>query len=219
VFEAEALPLLDLRCASCHTDATVAPVFLLPGNERASLLAYPNLVEPGDPATSVLLTYGAHDGPAWPRDEAAVIASWITLEGGAPPPVDAPPPPDDPGPPPLTGELESVAIEITAGDNVVPLDDAGAPGAELAFDAQEVALGIHLSDVVIRSGDETLAITHPMFVTWMGGVAEPDMYDRFAGVQLTVPAQSEVSLSTAVLLTAYAPGARLSVRFAAIDTL
>ncbi len=217
VFVTEVLPLLDLRCASCHTDVTVAPVWMERGDERASMLAYPNLVVPGYPTRSVLLTYGGHEGPAWPRDEAVVIADWITLEGGAPP-ADAPPV-GGPVTPPATGALESVAVPIAAGGNVVPLDGAGAEGAELAFDAQEVALGIHLSDVVLRASDRGLALEHPLLVTWMDGAPAADRYDRFAGVEITVPPNGEVSLSTAILLTDYAPGALISIRFDAVDAL
>ncbi|MBW2462536.1 MAG: hypothetical protein JRH11_12880 [Deltaproteobacteria bacterium] len=222
VFLEEVLPLLDDRCNGCHTDAALAPVFIDLADPYVSFLDS-GVVVVGDPTLSTILTWGVHRGPAWQPEEEAVVADWITLEGsvaaggGAVEPGEEDPPV---GPPAPVGEYETTPQTIVEGDNVVELDGVGLPGAELRFLAQRVALGMHMSRITLYGGDDGLSVTHPTIVTHDGdGARSPDPDDRFAALELVVPAAGTAILAENILLVDFPLDGELSVSFASRATL
>lgn len=72
-------PILDRRCHSCHDVGVLgAPAF---GHTAASYQAYKGglLFDCADPASSLLVAKGMHDGPAFTDDEIPLIESWLSL--------------------------------------------------------------------------------------------------------------------------------------------
>jgi hypothetical protein len=225
VFLEQVLPLLDLRCNDCHTDIATAPVFIDPADPYNSILDS-GVVSIGDPGASALVTKGAHRGPAWQPGEAQVVSEWIRLEAG--PPGGTPgdgggeeeePPPEEVDPDPVTGDYQTSPQAIVDGDNVIALDEAGLPGAELHFFAQRVALGLHISSVTIYAGGEGVVISHPTFITYAGGESTPDPEDRFSALELVVPADGAALVADNVLLTDFPLDGELSVSFVSTSTL
>ncbi len=228
LFLTQVLPLLDLRCNDCHTDAVTGPVFIDPVDPYNSILTS-GVITIGDPGASSLVTKGAHRGPAWQPQEARVVSEWIRLEAGPPgggnPADDGggeedPDPDPDPTPDPVVGDYETSPQAVVDGDNVIDLDDVGLPGAELRFFAQRVALGLHISSVTIYAGGEALVVDHPTFITHVpGGESTPDPEDRFAGLELVVPADGAALLADNVLLVDFPSDGELSISFVSADTL
>jgi hypothetical protein len=230
VFLEQVLPLLDLRCNDCHTDIATAPVFIDPVDPYASILES-GVISIGDPGASSLVTKGAHRGPAWQAAEAQVVSDWIRLEAGVPgggnPDVgggggagggeeEEP----EPEPDPVVGDYETSPQTVVDGDNVIDLDEAGLPGAELHFFAQRVALGLHISSVTIYAGDDGLVVNHPTFITHVpGGDSTPDPEDRFSTLELVVPAAGAALLADNVLLVDFPTDGELSVSFVSASTL
>jgi len=217
-FEEDVLPLLESRCGSCHTDEAVAPAFMEGPDVYAAVMGWPDLVVPGEPGASTLVTKGAHRGPAWRAAEERVVRGWIEREGGGAPVggdggVGEPPP--DPG----TPGARTSPRTVDEGDNAVDLEEIGLPGATLEFRAARVALGLHLSDLAFTAGPEGARLVHPELVTWADGTAVPDPDDRFDGVELTIPPGETVFLSTNVLLVDFPEPGALSIRFESVSEL
>src|SRR5438552_3152703 len=80
LFAANVSPALDANCASCHagTAATVGPNFLGAGNTAyyTKLTADARMVN-SQPATSLLLTKGKHEGPAFSLTQGDSITAWL----------------------------------------------------------------------------------------------------------------------------------------------
>jgi len=231
VFLEQVLPVLDASCSNCHSDAGPNLVFI-PGGDPYSGLLDSGLVAIGDPGTSLLLTKGAHTGPAFDEAETNLISAWIELEAGIAPGGD--PGIVDPGgaggggaggggeedPPPVVGDYETAPQAIVDGDNVIDLDDAGLPGAELRFFAQRVALGLHISSVTVYTGASGVAFSHPTLITnEPGGASTPDPEDRFATTELVVTADAAALLSENVLLVDFPVDGELSISFVSASTL
>jgi hypothetical protein len=216
VFDATVLPLLDLRCASCHVDQEGTPSFMVGPDPYESVVAHPDLVVPGDPAASELVTYGAHRGPAWLASEERTIAAWIDFEGGVPPSEDLPA--DDGG----TGTVDPRSDNATS---PMPLNsmtthriDLGYPDAHLSFYAVRDGDRVVLTDFAIRSGPAGLRVVHPrLYVHASGGVPVPDE-DRWAGLDLILPADDLRSLSTTAVLTGFPDPGAVSVDFEILST-
>jgi hypothetical protein len=72
-------------CTNCHQGTNIidGPDFLgaTPADNYSTLMASPRIMS-GDPATSLLVTRGAHAGDAFPPEDKAIVDQWIQLEGG-----------------------------------------------------------------------------------------------------------------------------------------
>lgn len=79
-FKAEIFPSLQPTCGSCHgAGGTGKPTFF--GADATA--TYPLFKEHAyDKATSVLLTKGAHAGPALTDSQKSSLQKWISEEGG-----------------------------------------------------------------------------------------------------------------------------------------
>lgn len=215
-FESEIRPLLVDRCGDCHQDAAVAPAFMAGPDVYETVMGWPDLVVPGLPGESTLVTKGAHRGPAWEAAEARVVSEWIVQEGGEPVAADGGAPLGDDagsGDPPSVDGPYTPPMTISEGRNEIELSEAGVPGGVLSFHATRVAVGLHLSDVAIRAGSGGARVTHPLLVSWVDGVPVADPDDRFRGVELTIPADSSVTLATSVVLADFPDPGALSVQF------
>lgn len=92
-FEERVAPALNSGCANCHSSSNggPAPKFLGSGTPAyyGSLIADGRLVG-ATPATSLLVTKGAHEGPAFLPSQLPAVQQWIQLEAAA---GRVPPPP------------------------------------------------------------------------------------------------------------------------------
>jgi hypothetical protein len=96
LFDTNVSPMLLSNCSSCHagTPPTQGPTFLGAGqaNFYANLKADSRFVN-NTAAQSLLLTKGAHEGPAWSQANGNLILAWLTQEIVENPGLPAPPPP------------------------------------------------------------------------------------------------------------------------------
>jgi hypothetical protein len=112
LFEA-LLPTFESTCGPCHVDGTSnAPAYLGGADPYATIKTYPGFIV-ADPQQSVLLTKGAHEGPAMPAGLEASIVQWLTAE-----PVAA-----------ATGPVETAPITVAIGSNTVDLSILVDPGS------------------------------------------------------------------------------------------
>jgi mono/diheme cytochrome c family protein len=73
-------PIVMYRCAGCHGLGGCCSPFLTPRPDvYTTVKAWPHLVG-STPSRSLLYAKGEHEGPAFPRTEAQVIAAWIRAE-------------------------------------------------------------------------------------------------------------------------------------------
>lgn len=173
-FTSEVLPVLNGFCGACHTGMPNID-FMRPNPDvRDQMLAWPNLVNLTDPTASRLLAQGAHTGPAFTPDQAALMLDWIELEiiaaGGEP-----------------AETVETDRITPQPGVNTVDLAPLGLTGSNLTFLYEPLATGMYLSDIKVTGGTGGVHLVNPLFVIWVDGVAEPDPINRFGNVDLTVP--------------------------------
>ena len=117
VFESQVLPRLDTECGACHSDDSRDVGFFEGPDPYGTVMGWPDLVAPGDPTASELVTKGVHTGPALTPESQRVIESWILLEGSS----DEPDPGDDApggGPPGGGGDTRPMAVfTVTASES------------------------------------------------------------------------------------------------------
>ena len=208
LFDRSVASLISGRCGSCHSDGGRAGApFVNPADLYGGVLTFPGLVVPGEPARSLLLIKGTHDGPPWEPAEADVISRWIVLEGVTPPMIDAGM---------MSVPVETAQFTPLEGDNAIRLDSIGLPGAELRFTLNVRATEVQISSIRIYAGMAAVAIRTPLFIAWDGTTAIPDADNPFEGMPLTVPGgggEAYFTPSTAVVLDTFPVGGKISVRF------
>ena len=218
VFDATVRPLLDLRCASCHVDQEGTPAFMAGSDPYETVVAHPGLVAPGDPGASALITYGSHRGPAWLASEERTVAAWIDLEGGEPLPDEDPPADDGTDPGTVDPRSDNATAPMPLNSMTTHRIDLGYPGAQLSFYAVRDGDRVVLSDFVIRSGTAGLHVVHPrLYFHASSGSPTPDE-DRWAGVELILPADDLRSLSTTAVITGFPDPGAVSVDFDVLTT-
>lgn len=206
MFARDVQPMLDDRCGGCHGAGRSAPDFLRPNpDERTGILSYPALVDLSSPATSRLVTKGAHTGPALSSGETSAVLAWLRAEAAAGTTVM-----------PTAREYRTTPVEIHEGFNAIALDVIGLPATSIHFVASRVGGGMFLDAMQLSSGPDGARLDHPVFVTWTGGVPTPDPVDRFAGLVVTADPNSSVPFdSGTVVITSLPAGSLLSIQFAA----
>lgn len=216
VFDAMVLPLLDGRCGSCHVDQAGTPSFMAGPDPYETVVAHPDLVAPGDPASSELVTYGAHRGPAWLASEARTVAAWIDLEGGEVPSEDLPA--DDGGAGTVDPRSANATSPMPVNSMTTHRIGLGYPGAELSFYAVRDGERVVLSDFAIRSGPAGLRVVHPRLYVHASGGAPVADEDRWPGLDLILPADDLRSLSTTAVITGFPDPGAVSVDFDILST-
>ena len=198
IFEAEVLALLLAECGSCHEDPASGPAFLQGPDVYAEVLAWPALVVPGEPASSRLVTTGAHRGPALRPSSDEAVRAWIAAEGlsGAGPGAG----PERPGTPPPGGQPTALFEVIPA--EVDPLsftfDASASTDADGTIEQYRWSFGDGAADLGV-------AVTHLY--------AGPNTF----AVQLTVTDDDGGSATTTQVIDV-GTGAPRVVRFVLIDT-
>jgi hypothetical protein len=200
-FETEIEPLLTGFCAACHAaDDSVG--FMAPNPDMyEAVRSWPDLMNLEKPASSALVTKGAHDGPAWTVDQIPALVSWINLEADASgiEPVDEP---------------ETEAFAPIIGVNTVDLTGIGLPSSRLTFRLEKLQVGFYISELMLTAGPDGAHVVHPLFVTWTGDEPAPDPIDRFNDVDLNVePETSQMVGGGTLVMVDIAPDAMLSIHF------
>jgi mono/diheme cytochrome c family protein len=187
-FDQDVLPLVNGTCAGCHGGSPVGPAWMKPDPDvYSTMVAYPHLLELDSPATSMLLTKGQHQGPAWSVEQAATILEWIQLE-------------HDEHPTEMV--VETGAVDIVAGPNTLALDMIGSTGSSVTFTAQKLTYGLYLSKISVTAGPEGIHFKHPLFVTWNGTTPTPDAGDSFDTVEMDLAAGKTGSVGGGLLMLA-----------------
>jgi hypothetical protein len=213
----KALPAFSKgTCLTCH-DGSMPAVGYIAGEDdikkRDSLIAYvPRIVNLGAPASSRVLTKGAHTGPSLDAPLASDILSWIVAEREA-----------------HKGELmelrttQMVAMLCTSGsppDPGCPLNtlDMGSMGTPATFEFAVATIGAdsYYTNLKIKAGAMGLYIEHPLLETWPAGATmpKPDPIDRFFAVQLNLAPNAEAILGGGeATIAGFNPADAMSVRF------
>lgn len=231
-FESEIQPLLEDRCGECHIDASVGPAFMAGPDMYETMMEWPDLVVPGEPGASTLITKGAHRGPAFAAAEARVVSEWIEQEGAEPVVGDGgmPLPGDDggsdtpdagtpTGDPPAVDGPYTPPMTVAAGVNEIDLTEAGLPGGVLTFDATRVASGIQLNDVEIRVGPSGAHIVHPLLIQWVDGRPTADPADSLGGVDVMIEPDTTEVLASSIRLEGFPDPGALSIQFESVGPL
>ncbi|CAN5401684.1 hypothetical protein BH11MYX1_BH11MYX1_14080 [soil metagenome] len=207
-FTHDAYPVLSTVCAACHIG--MEPKFLA-GNTtstdpavqiqamRTVLLGFdPSVVNLEAPESSRILTKGAHSGPALSAIDSAALLGWLQAEKDAAGATTTTViiTTDKINPLLCTGGVAGDVAGCTTGDashccpiNVVTLDSAGMPGAEVDFVAQPLSSDLYVSDIYVKASTAGVYMEHPLFVSWpVTGDPIPDTIDRFFAVKLNLAA-------------------------------
>ncbi len=215
----KAMPILGMKCLMCH-DGSMANIGYIAGEDdlvrRETLIGYvPRVVNLTAPASSRMLTKGAHTGPALDVTEANDILIWIRAEAKARP-NDTPPirtpmfmpmvcPTETPGPMcPL---------------NIVDLSPLGVAGA-LEFAVQQVGPDSYYTQLKVKAGADGIYLEHPLFESYEGGAEppKPDPIDRFFATTINLMANTETLLGTGTAsLAGFNAADPMSFRFDVVE--
>lgn len=217
---------LDAYCVSCHSGGDASIAFLVGTDameQRASLMGFdPQVVNLEAPASSRILTKGAHSGPALTAQQSSDILQWIGAEreaAGATGSVD-------------TG-LETARftpVLCTAGDPgsetcpITYVDIAnlveGWAGAKIKFVATPLSQDLYLTSLELEGGPEGVYLEHPLFVSWPPeGDPIPDTLDRFFNIKVNMEpgaAAQQIGGGTAAFIN-FTPTNELSIHFKVVD--
>src|SRR5688500_14596724 len=73
-FEADVLPVLNAACAACHSSMANIDFMKVDPDVRTRMMEWPNkLIDLEAPASSRILTKGAHEGPALTPEQGAPL--------------------------------------------------------------------------------------------------------------------------------------------------
>ena len=209
-FERDVAPVMNIKCAICHTAAD-KPQFMKPNPTlREGIMAYRNaggasllnLMAPIDSRLQVFSSSEAHlaVGPNFTPAEAAQVTAWVELEALAAGVVEQP-------------EIRTTRVTPVIGTNTIALDTIGLTGplagqtclqstacSKFVFDFERITTGYYLSRIKVIAGTGGVHLVDPLFVIWEGESAVPDPINRFSGIDLVVAeaAESPVGGGTAI---------------------
>jgi hypothetical protein len=161
LFDANVAPVFAASCAGCHagTGATTGPTFLGAGGSSyyGKLLSDPRFVN-NNPADSLLLTKGAHEGPALTVAQGMSITAWLqqeVVERGA----------SNLPSPPTAGGTDKAAAELQKFGNCMTLTDFNSTGMNQLYNQNvnggDTCSSCHTSGAyVMLSADATGTFSH-----------------------------------------------------------
>ena len=169
-FDATIAPILDPKCTLCHASPASPKPWAIPNPDlQSALFKWPNLIGASG-AASLLVTKGAHAGPAFTDAEKQIVIAWIdqvraqpsasSTDGGALTPVIAP-------------------IDVTlTGTNTIDLAalDAALAGIQITFTANTTGHLLELSNVMLTTTKGSgVALSNLLWVTVASGVDQVSM--------------------------------------------
>jgi len=222
-----ALPVFQMSCVSCHGGSMAGIGFLAGADEAAvrdTLMQFaPPVVNLEAPASSRVLSKGAHSGPALSGTDSFAILSWLQAEADAQASLPGSATPDLKIPafsPSLcTGGLPDNAAGTCPTNHVAlsALGDVGAtvPGAEITFIAQQLTTALYLTDLKMVGGSAGIHFEHPLFVSRPAtGGPIPDEIDRYFNLkQDTKPAVTDQIDGGTAAFEGFLPNTKLEIHF------
>ena len=178
-----------------------APLWLGPPDPYASAVKYPGVVV-ANPAASIILTKGRHEGPALTDPLLTDLTQWLTAEAAALPVATMPSTP---------------AFSVTAGTNDIDCSAAGIAGLHVTFNATIGGDLVTMTNVSVVTPSATgVHITYPIFAIVPPGGTEIDDAS-LSNVDQTIAAGTTAALGPGTLiLTQWATGSMMKIEFTAI---
>jgi cytochrome c553 len=202
LFEA-ILPDLSSTCGgACHAmGAGGAPRWLGPPDPYTSAVKFPGIVVT-NPAASIVVTKGRHEGPALADPLLTQVIQWLTAEAAALPVVTLP---------------QTPAFTVASGANNIDCSAAGIAGLHITFDAAIDGSILTLSNLDVVTPTTTGAeVVYPIFAILPSTGAEIDD-QSFSNTDQTVAAGQTAPLGPGLLiLTQWSAGAQMKIEFTAI---
>jgi cytochrome c553 len=199
LFEA-ILPDLSSTCGgACHAQgAGGAPLWLGPPDPYTSAVKFPGIVVT-DPAASIVVTKGRHEGPALQDPLLSQVIQWLTAEAAALPVVTLP---------------QTPLFTVATGANDIDCSKAGIAGLHITFDAAIDGTIITLSNLDVVTPTTTGAqVVYPIFAILPSMGAEIDD-QSFSNEDQTVAAGQTAPLGPGLLiLTQWSAGAQMKIEF------
>jgi hypothetical protein len=191
------LPTFESTCGPCHVQGVNnAPPYLGGTDPYATIKTYVGFIV-ANPQQSLLLTKGAHEGPALVNPLRASITTWLTAEA-----VGAPP-----------GAVTTAPFAVTDGANQVDLSSL-VPGAAITFTASTSGDYLDLTSIAfIAPAGSTVTVTYPIF--YVVPATGPQIQDNdFSNVDQTIGAGQTAPLGPGLLsIEGWATGDQLRIAF------
>jgi len=206
VFDETVAPILETNCASCHTAGRAGPPFLEPiPDTHSAVVNREGLLDFANPPESLLVTRGAHSGPALSTQDASVITTWITLEAAIKKDGQS------------FIEISTNLVPLTPGKVTLDLSAVGLTGSSMTFEVSVASSLTYLDNWLVAAGTRGVTLVHPLIVTWFDQKATVDPIDRFSGVSIEVPAgeRAKVGQGSAIFADVK-PGSSLSIHFSKV---
>jgi hypothetical protein len=196
LFEA-LLPSFESTCGPCHVQGTSnAPPYLGGSDPYTTIKTYAGMVV-ANPQQSILLTKGAHEGPALVDPLRASITAWLTAESAGAP----------------AGPVTTAPFAVTTGANQVDLSSL-VPGAAITFTASTSGDYLYLTAIdFVAPGGSTVTVTYPIF--YVVPASGPQIQDDdFSNVSQTIAAGQTAELGPGLLsIEGWATGDQLRIAF------
>jgi hypothetical protein len=201
LFEA-LLPTFESTCGPCHVQGSNnAPPYLGGTDPYTTIKTYSGMVV-ANPQQSILLTKGAHEGPALVDPLRTSITTWLTAESAGAP----------------SGAMTTAPFAVNDGSNQVDLSSL-VPGAAITFTASTSGDYLELSAIdFIAPAASTVTVTYPIF--YVVPATGPQIQDNdFSNVNQTIAAGQTATLGPGLLsIEGWATGDQLRVAFKKLVT-
>lgn len=199
LFEAM-LPTLDATCGgACHAQgAGGAPLWLGPPDPFVSAVQFPGIVV-SNPAASIVLTKGRHEGPALQDPLLTQVTQWLNVEAAALP---------------VTVLAQTPPFTVASGSNDIDCSPAGVAGVHITFDAAISGSLLTLTNLDIVAPTATgVHVVYPIFAILPASGPEIDD-SSFSNEDQTVEAGQTAPLGPGTLiLTEWVTGAQMKIEF------
>jgi len=173
-----------------------APAYLGGSDPYTTIKTYAGVIV-ANPQQSILLTKGAHEGPALVDPLRASITTWLTAESiGAP-----------------AGAVTTAPFAVTTGANQIDLSTL-VPGAAMTFTAATSGEYLELTSIqLIAPAGSTVTVTYPIF--YVVPASGPQIQDNdFSNVNQTISAGQTATLGPGLLsIEGWATGDDLRIAF------
>jgi len=193
-FNRDVLPLLALRCDSCHAGSRAGIGFSQAADEEFTSIykrvkAWPALVNTEAPSMSRFITKGQHEGPAWTSEELDKIVPWLQNEadfgnGGE--------------------EIETNDILLQEGLNTIDLGSIGLAemaGTAISFFYERTAGNLlYFSSIKFTAAPTGAYIENPVFVMVINNTVYPDPINTFDNVKLDIAPDTTQGLGGGTLI-------------------
>jgi hypothetical protein len=202
------LPDLRASCGGCHSQGTLAPLWLASPDFYASVKGFEGLVGP-DPSASKLLRKGRHSGPDLSSSLRTRVQAWLEAEAKALAPATL---------------ITTGSFAIVHGANVRELGGLGnAPfGARLEFDASWAGdlSRLKISGLtVVAPAQAGVHVVHPRFGVARERDVVADPIDGFSALDQTIAAgQSQLLGDGLIFLESWTDGDELAITFEDLES-